>query len=435
MLLLVGIILKQFTFGVAVGLLSILFLLICSALISGSEIAFFSLDPQQLKQLRNLKSKKNQIILSLIEKPKKLLATVLIANNFVNVAIVIISTFVTTELVDFSNHMVLGFVFQVIIVTGLILLIGEIMPKVYATRNAIKFASFMALPLVFLIKLFYPLSYILVHSSSLIDKRIAKRGHNISMNELSHALEITEISSNDESDQKILKSIVNFGDIDVKEIMKSRLDITTIEIDTKFDELLKIILDSGYSRIPVFQEQLDKIVGVLYIKDLLKYLDKDSDFKWQSLIRTPFFVPESKKINDLFKEFQEKKIHLAIVVDEYGGTSGLVTLEDILEEILGEINDEFDSEDIPYSKINENTYVFEGKTSLNDFCKITGVDFDFFDEVKGEFDSIAGLILELVGKIPQKNEKVSFRNFNFEIEAVDKKRINRIKITINEETK
>ncbi|NVO03114.1 MAG: gliding motility-associated protein GldE [Bacteroidetes bacterium] len=435
MLLLVGIILKQFTFGVAVGLLSILFLLICSALISGSEIAFFSLDPQQLKQLRNLKSKKNQIILSLIEKPKKLLATVLIANNFVNVAIVIISTFVTTELVDFSNHLVLGFVFQVIIVTGLILLIGEIMPKVYATRNAIKFASFMALPLVFLIKLFYPLSYILVHSSSLIDKRIAKRGHNISMNELSHALEITEISSNDESDQKILKSIVNFGDIDVKEIMKSRLDITTIDIETKFDELLKIILDSGYSRIPVFQEQLDKIVGVLYIKDLLKYLDKDSDFKWQSLIRTPFFVPESKKINDLFKEFQEKKIHLAIVVDEYGGTSGLVTLEDILEEILGEINDEFDSEDIPYSKINENTYVFEGKTSLNDFCKITGVDFDFFDEVKGEFDSIAGLILELVGKIPQKCEIVSFKNFNFEIEAVDKKRINRIKITINEETK
>jgi gliding motility-associated protein GldE len=253
------------------------------------------------------------------------------------------------------------------------------------------------------------------------------------MHELSHALEITEISEDDESDQKILKSIVNFGDIDVKEIMKSRLDITTIDVETKFDELLKKILESGYSRIPVYKEQLDKIIGVLYIKDLLKYLEKDSSFQWQSLIRTPLFVPESKRINDLFKEFQEKKIHLAIVVDEYGGTSGIVTLEDIIEEILGEINDEFDSEDIPYSKIGKNIYIFEGKTSLNDFCKITEVDFDFFDEVKGEFDSIAGLILEIVGKIPQKNEIITFKNFNFEIEAVDKKRIKRIKIIINEE--
>ena len=435
MLLLVGVILKQFSLSVAVGLLVIILLLICSALISGSEIAFFSLDPQHLQKLRNLKNKKNQLILRLIEKPKSLLATVLIANNFVNVAIVIISTFVTSEIIDFANHKLLGFIFQVIIVTGLILLIGEIMPKVYATRNAIKFASFMAAPINFLIKLFYPLSYILVHSSSLIDKRISKRGHNISMNELSHALEITDDNENDEGDKKILKSIVNFGDIDVKEIMKSRLDITTIDIETKFDELLQIILNSGYSRIPVYKEQLDKIVGVLYIKDLLKYLDKEQDFKWQSLIRTPFFVPESKKINDLFKEFQEKKIHLAIVVDEYGGTSGLVTLEDILEEILGEINDEFDSEDIPYSKVNENTYIFEGKTSLNDFCKITGVEFDFFDEVKGEFDSIAGLILEIVGKIPNRFEIITFKNFNFEIEAVDKKRIKRIKITINEQTK
>jgi gliding motility-associated protein GldE len=435
MLLLVGIILKHFTLSVAVGLLVIILLLIFSALISGSEIAFFSLDHQHLQKLRNLKNKKNQLILRLIEKPKSLLATVLIANNFVNVAIVIISTFVTSEIIDFANHKLLGFIFQVIIVTGLILLIGEIMPKVYATRNAIKFASFMATPINFLIKLFYPLSYILVHSSSLIDKRISKRGHNISMNELSHALEITDDNENDEGDKKILKSIVNFGDIDVKEIMKSRLDITTIDIETKFDELLQIILNSGYSRIPVYKEQLDKIVGVLYIKDLLKYLDKEQDFKWQSLIRAPFFVPESKKINDLFKEFQEKKIHLAIVVDEYGGTSGLVTLEDILEEILGEINDEFDSEDIPYSKVNENTYIFEGKTSLNDFCKITGVEFDFFDEVKGEFDSIAGLILEIVGKIPNRFEIITFKNFNFEIEAVDKKRIKRIKITINEQTK
>ena len=422
---------KSFTFGIAFGFIAMAFLLLCSAVFSGSEIAFFSLSPAQLNEIKSMNNKAGKTIIRLLEKPKRLLATILIANNFVNIAIVIISTFIMLQLFDFTGNPVSGFVIQVVLVTFLILLIGEIMPKIYTTHNAVKFALFIAQPMVFLIKAFYPFSSLLIRSTSVIDKRISRKGRNLSINELSNALEITTGKDTPEDDRKILKGIVKFSNIDVKEIMKSRVDVTAVDIETDFSQLIKIIQESGYSRIPVYKENFDNIAGVLYIKDILPYLDQKSDFRWQKLIRFPFFVPESKKINDLLEEFREKKIHLAVVVDEYGGTSGILTLEDIMEEIVGEINDEFDTEDIVYSKFDENNYVFEGKTLLNDFYKIINLDPNFFDPVKGDSDTLAGLILELEGKIPEKNDCIVYRNFVFTIEAADKRSIKRIKVAIH----
>lgn len=423
---------KAFTPAVAISIFIMILLLVCSALISGSEIAFFSLDPPHLKQLRGEKSKKNSLIIRLLERPKRLLATILISNNFVNVAIVILSTYITTELFYFKNFPVLAFVIQVIVVTSLILLIGEILPKIYATQYALRFARMMVIPLNFLQKFFYPLSSVLVRSTSFIDKRLAKKSSNISMSELSEAIDIASNGDTSEEETQILKGIVKFGDIEVKEIMKSRTDVTAVSTEMKFNELLEKILNSGYSRIPAFEETFDNIQGILYIKDLLPYLDKDDDFKWQDLLRQAFFVPENKKISDLLKEIQDKKIHLAIVVDEYGGTSGIVTLEDILEEIVGEISDEFDDEadEVLFKKLDDQNYIFEAKISLNDFCKITGIENDYFDNVKGESDSLAGLILEIEGKIPQKEANIKYRNFTFKILAADKRRIKQIKVTI-----
>jgi len=421
-----------FSYSIVLAIMIIFVLLFCSAAVSASEIAFFSLTPGQLKEIRAGKQGIHLLIRQLLEKPKRLLATILISNNFVNVGVVIISTYVSSELFDFSMLPVLGFVIQVIVITALILLMGEIMPKVYATQYAVNIVVVMARPVNFLLKVFYPLSSVLVSSTYIIDKRMTRRKRPLLMSDLSNAVDITSDASTSEENRKMLKSIARFGDIAASEIMKSRIDVTAIDNELGFGDVMRIIRESGYSRIPVYKDTFDTITGLLYIKDLLRYADQKDTFRWQSLLRPVFFVPESKRINDLLTEFQEKKIHLAIVVDEYGGTSGIITLEDIIEEIVGEINDEFDSESdtIPFVKVDMHTYIFEGKTSLNDFCKIVNIENELFDEVKGEADTLAGLVLEIAGRIPVVSEIVSFAGYTFCVEAADKRRIKRIKISL-----
>lgn len=419
--------------GIIAGFILIILLLILSAAISGSEIAFFSLNPNQLNDLKADSGKKSRIIRELLEKPKRLLATILIANNFVNVAIIIISSYLMAGLFDFSDSPVLGFLVQVVVVTALILMFGEIMPKIFATQYAVATAYFMAQPMLLLRGIFSPLSSMLVKSTNLIDKRIERKGHEITIDDLSEALDITSADDQTpEEEKKILKGIVKFGDIAVKEIMRSRMDVTAVDEKTPFDRLISIILEAGYSRVPVFRESFDNVTGILYIKDLLPHLKKNNGFGWQELQRPAIFVPENKRISDLLHEFQSRKIHMAIVVDEYGGTSGLVTMEDILEEIVGEINDEFDSESdtIHYTKVNDSTYIFEGKTLLNDFCKAMGIEDRIFDEAKGESDTLAGLMLELAGKIPETSETFPFDKYVFQAETVDKRRIKKVKVII-----
>jgi len=423
-----------FSPGVATGIIAIILLLICSAMVSGAEVAFFSLGPGQLHQLRLNESKADRTVLHLLEMPKRLLATLLISNNFFNVAIIIISTYVTDSLLDFSTVSYwLAFLVQVVIVTSLILLFGEVMPKVYATSQNVKFARFMANPILLALRFFYPLSSLLVSSTNLIDKKISRKAYNVSISELSDAIELTSGEDTPEEEKKILQGIVKFGDIEVKEIMRSRVDVTAVELETSFKELLKLIIEAGYSRIPVYEDSFDEIRGILYIKDLLPHLDKKDDFDWKDLLRDAFFIPENKKINDLLQEFQEKKIHMAIVVDEFGGTSGIVTLEDIIEEIVGEISDEHDEpvKDFEYSRLDEFNYIFEGKTSLNDFYKILNLDDTLFDDVRGDADSLAGLLLELIQKMPEKEEKINYGQFTFTVKAVDKRRIKRVMVTLS----
>lgn len=412
------------------GIAAIIVLLFFSAMVSGSEVAFFSLTHSRIEDIRKKKKPASQNIITLLERPKRLLATILIANNVINIAIILISTMVFRELFNFEASPLLGFVVQVILVTFILLLFGEVMPKVYSGQNPEKFASFMATPLIVIRKIFWPLSALLIRSTRIIDERLGKKRSNISMDDLSHALEITADNTTTEEDKNILRGIVSFGNIDAREIMRSRLDVVALEITLPFPKLLSIILDTGYSRLPVYRDSFDNVEGILYIKDLLPYLEKGDSFDWTKLVRPCFFVPESKKISDLLREFQEKKIHMAVVVDEYGGTSGIVTLEDILEEIVGEINDEFDIDESIHSKIDAHTYVFEGKTLLKDFCKITGADYSLFDDVKGEADTLAGLLLEIKQELPFKGEKVHFRNFEFLVEGVDNRRIKRIKVVI-----
>ncbi len=406
-----------------------LLLLLSSALISGSEVAFFSIDAKDREFLSNEKDLVSTRVLDLLMRPKRLLATILIANNFINIAIVILSTFIINNLFSFDEtEQLLNFLITVIIATLLILMVGEVIPKVYATNNGIKLAKFMATPLLFIGKICSPLSSLLVSSTSFIDKRIKKSATEISVNDLDHALEITDIEGVTDEDKKILEGIVKFGETDVKQIMKSRVDVVAFDETTEFSELLPQIIENGYSRIPIFQESFDNISGVLYVKDLLPKLG-ESNADWKSLLREPFFVPESKKIDDLLRQFQESKIHMAIVVDEYGGTSGIVTLEDVIEEILGEISDEFDDDDIVYSKIDENNYVFEGKIALVDMYKIMDIEGEVFEEEKGESDTLAGFLIEKSGKIMKKNERINFDDYLFEVEAADKRRIKQVKVT------
>lgn len=421
--------------NIGIEIAVVIILLFLSALFSGAEIAFFSLSPKQINDIKNSKSHRSRSILQLLDNPKKLLATLLIAINFVNIAIVIISSLITYQLLDFFVHPILGFFIQVVVVTFFIVFLGEITPKVYATQKAVQVAHLMALPLLLLNKILSPLSVPLVVSTNFIDKIALKKRYNISVDELTHAIDITSDSDTPEEEKKILKGIVRFGNIDVKQIMKSRSDVVAFDYKTNYADLLKKIMESGYSRIPVYEGNFDKVMGILYIKDILAYLNKDDDFNWQSLLRQPYFVPESKKINDLLKEFQKLKNHIAIVVDEYGGSSGIVTMEDILEEIVGEINDEFDDDELIFSKLDDNNYVFEGKTLLNDVCRVLEIDRKVFDVVEGEADTLAGLILELSEKIPEKNEQINFHNYRFTVESADKRRIKRVKISILKKSK
>jgi gliding motility-associated protein GldE len=423
---------QPFSLSILISLIVLLILLIVSAMISGSEIGFFSLSPQHIDKLGDSQSRTSKLILKLLERPNRLLATILIANNFVNVAIIILSTFIAAEWFNLASYPVFAFVMQVIVITALILLVGEILPKMYASVYPVRFSHAMAGVLNVLVKAFYPLSSILVRSTSFLNKRLARRTYGMSRSELSDAIELTAGEDTPEEGKKILIGIVKFGDIEVKEIMHSRMDVVALDMGARFDDVMNVIVESGFSRIPVFEESFDHIKGILYVKDLLPHLEKGSTFNWQGLLRDAFFVPENKKINDLLQEFQEKKIHLAIVVDEYGGTSGIITLEDVLEEIVGEITDESDSgtEDFKYQRIDENNYIFEGKMTINDFCKIVDENDDIFDEVKGDSDSLAGLMLELLGKLPQKDDKIGFKNYTFKAIDVDLKRIRRIKVTI-----
>jgi len=426
---------KGFSFEVGISFVAFILLIAASAMVSGSETAFFSLTPGDLDKLRNSRDKKSILILKLRDIPKKLLATILISNTFINVSIVILSTYITIQLFNLESNPVLTFVIQVVIVTSVILIFGEIVPKILANRQPIKVARTMATTLKFLLVLFKPLSIILVNSTNLIDKRLVNKGQNISMSDISKAIDITVTNQEDDEDKSILKGIATFGEKEASEIMRSRVNVTAIDIESTFEEIVAVILESGFSRIPVFKENFDHVEGLLYIKDLLPYLNKKTSIKWQKLIRPAFFVPENKKINDLLQEFREKKIHLAIVVDEYGGTSGIITLEDIIEEIVGEIHDEYDKEDAPfnYEKLSDNSYLFEAKTPLNDFCKILNIDNETFDKVKGESDSLGGLILELEGKIPEQGSKINFNRFNFEIINSDERKINKVKVVIEKQ--
>ena len=421
-----GIELHLFSGDVFLSLLAIVLLLVLSAFISASEVSYFSLTATEIQQIDN------DNVHKLLEKPNELLATILIVNNFINVGIVIISAYLTSIMISFPEGSNLEFLFQIVIITSLLLLFGEIMPKIYANNNSAEFSLRMSKPLIFLKRIVSPLSFLLVGSTNFIDKKLAKKHVEISVAEISKALDITEHESKEE-ERRILRSIVEFGNTDVKEIMKSRVDVVAIDKKTAFSKVLHIIVSSGYSRIPVFEGQFDNILGILYIKDLIPHLNKSDKFNWVELCRTPYFVPENKMINDLLKEFQVKKNHIAIVVDEYGGTSGIVTLEDVLEEIVGEINDEFDVDDNIYSKLDEHNYIFEGKILLNDFLKIVKGAPDFFDEIKGGSDSLAGLVLEVEGRIPKIGTACRISPYTMIVESADLRRIKRLKVVIDEE--
>ena len=419
------------------GIILIL-LLIGSALISGSEIAFFSLNQTDINELSNNGKEENPVV-TLLEKPRKLLATILITNNFINILIVLLfASLAETLFSDFNLTLNLYFIsvpirflLEIILITFLILLFGEVLPKVYASRNALLFAKKMSKFLQAVNILLTPFSMPLIAVTKWIEQKLGGKASNFSVETLSQALELTSQSATNKEEQKILQGIVNFGNTETVQIMKPRIDIFALSDEETYEEVLHKILTNGYSRNPVYKENIDNIIGILYAKDLLPHLNKKS-FKWQTLLREPFFVPENKKLDDLLSDFRAKKNHLAIVVDEYGGTSGLVTLEDVIEEIVGDINDEFDDEDISYSKIDANNYLFEGKTSIKDFCKILDdEDEAIFEEEKGESETLAGFILEVSGKFPKKGAEINFKNYTFTIEALDKKRIKQVKATRN----
>jgi gliding motility-associated protein GldE len=410
-----------------------------SALVSASEVAFFSLSPSEKKSLDEEKSRSNRLILKLLNKPKDLLAIILITNNFINVCIIILSTNLIEQFFSSNEAQVsewsntLRFLIEVVGITLFLLLLGEVAPKIYASRNTLATARFMSNPLN-LINVLPPFSWlrwVLVNATSLINKRAKKKGVNLSSDDLEHALALTKEDSDNEDEHRILEGIIKFGNTDVRQIMRSRLDIVTIHTEASYADLLTLILEAGYSRIPVHQDSLDNVVGILYIKDLLPFINQEN-FEWTTLLRKPYFIPENKKIDDLLKEFQDMKMHMAIVVDEYGGANGLVTLEDVLEEIVGDITDEFDDDDLIYTRIDEHTYLFEGRTSLVDFYKVIDIDGKEFEEIKGESDTLGGFIVEQAGRILRNNEYIRCNHLKLVVESSDKRRVKMVKIIIED---
>ncbi len=424
--------LMQPTTGVLIAAVLAALLLLLSGYASASEIAFFSLSPTDLSELEPEKSTTDHNIQLLRDDSERTLATILITNNLVNVTIIMLCNFVFANLVDFGGALWLQFLCITVILTFLLLLFGEIMPKVYARQNPLKYCRFSVGGLMICRRLFWPVESILISSGSLAGKVLQKESHILSVDDLEQALELTDKEEIKE-EQSMLQGIIRFGDETAKEIMTPRKDIVDLSMQANFNEVLQCILENNYSRIPVYQGNTDNIRGVLYIKDLLPHIGKTSSFRWQSLIRPPYFVPETKKIDDLLRDFQENKVHIAIVVDEFGGTSGLVTLEDVLEEIVGEINDEYDEEEKYYTRLNKNTYVFEGKTSLSDFCRVLEIDDDEFDDVEGDADSLAGLLLEIKGDFPKVGERIVYANYTFEVLAIEERRISKVKVVLKTE--
>lgn len=419
-----------FDYSIILGIVLLFLLLFCSALISGAEVALFSLSRTDIDKGLEEKSKRIQIISNLLDKPKKLLATILVANNFINIGIVILFAYLSKDWFSGIASPIIKFIIEVVVITFLILLFGEILPKIYASRNNLKFATFMAYPLKVLDVLLSPLSLPMRSMTIGIHNKLGKQKSNLSVDQLSQALELTSEEDTTKEEHKILQGIVSFGNTDTKQVMRPRMDIFAINVEHKYSEILPEIIKNGYSRIPVYKDNIDTIQGVLYVKDLLPYIDR-KQFDWTCLVREPFFVPENKKLDDLMEEFQEKKVHLAVVVDEYGGTSGLISLEDIIEEIVGEISDEFDDEDLTYSKLDDANYIFEGKTALKDFYKIIKIEDEaIFEDNKGEAETIAGFVLEISKSFPKKNSEINFKNYVFKIEELDKKRIKLVKFTI-----
>ncbi|MCB0491588.1 MAG: gliding motility-associated protein GldE [Cyclobacteriaceae bacterium] len=416
------------------GFIAIIILLFLSAMVSASEVAFFSLKADDLDRCKESEDQRDKNIVYLLKNPRLLLATILIMNNFVNVAIVTLSTFLMWELAATRNptEIIVGVV--TFSVTFAITFFGEIIPKVYAAQRNLLYSRLMSPIWKVLERVCIPVSWLLLKMGNVVERRFEKKGYSTTVEELNQALEIT--TENDETtaeEKDILKGIVNFGTLTVKQVMQSRVDVSAVEYELNFAELMELINSSGFSRVPVYKETIDKIEGVLYIKDLLPFLDEDEKFKWQKLIRPGLFVPETKKLDSLLKDFQNKRVHMAVVVDEYGGTSGLITLEDLIEEIIGDINDEFDEEDASFVKIDENTFVFEGKTSLHDFCKTIEVESNIFDPVKGESESLGGLILEINSAMPKVADQITFDRFVFTIVSVDKRRIKRVRVLINQQ--
>ncbi len=440
-------------FGLSLGILLVLFLLFCSALISSSEVAFFSLSINDLEKITSENSKATEQILKLKEYPRSLLATILISNNFINIAIVVVSDYILRFILpisicdewmtnmpafitDFISGETLHFLINIVGVTFLLVLFGEVAPKIYAKINNVSLAKFMAGILLFLTRFFRPVSVLLIRGTNVIEKRLNQKNGNgtlTSREDIDQAIELTvKDDKHGAQEIDILKGIVKFGDVSVKQIMCSRVDVVSADFRDNYKELLKLVENAGYSRIPIHDEDFDNITGILYVKDLLEHLDEGMNYEWQELIETNvMYVPEAKKIDDLLKEFQKNRIHMAVVVDEFGGSSGIVTLEDIMEEVIGEIKDEFDDAvELDYKKIDDYNYVFEGKTLLNDVCRIIGVDTNTFDEIKGDADSVAGLVLEIVGQIPKRGQELAYNDYYFKIVSVDDRRIRKIQITL-----
>lgn len=417
--------------GLTVGFAAILILLFCSALVSAAEVALFSLSPHDLDASSRQNPRKAAIVSRLLQRPKKLLATILVTNSFVNMAVVVLFFAIATDLFSFIEIPVLKFAVEIVVVTFFILLFGDVLPKIYANRNSLRFSHFIAPPLAFLDTLLTPVSIPLRALTNFLNDRLGgKQKSNFSVDQLSQALELTSSEDTSRQEQKILEGIVSFGNTETRQVMSPRIDIFALDINEPYSDILPQIIDKGFSRIPVYQDNIDHIVGVLFVKDLIPHIGK-KEFDWKTLIREPFFVPENKKLDNLLKDFQGMKNHLAIVVDEYGGTSGLVSLEDVIEEIVGDISDEFDDDDISYSQIDDRTFLFEGKVNLRDFYRIIDLDESAFEKSKGEAETLAGFLLEILGNFPKKGQKINFDKCRFTIESVDRKRIKQIKVTVD----